>query len=436
MAIDPGSGSTRDFLAMPVHKVADRAMAFEQWRSARERAGLFPYAKYLIEPPRASTTLQYSDGRRFSGINFATQDYLSLASHPAVMTAATEAIQRYGVHSAGSTALAGNVHEALRLEAEISELLHTRHTLLFPTGWAAGYGVIRGLVRDTDHVVLDTLAHNCLQEGAMAATRKLYRTRHRDLEMTRQRLATIRAGDAANAVVVVTEGIFSMDADAPDLRAFQALCREYDATLIVDVAHDLGSMGPGGSGQIGVQGMLGEIDIVMGAFSKTFSSNGGFVSCNSRAIKEYLRYYAPSNTFSNALSPIQIAVVQAALLVVRSAEGEALRQRLHAAVIALRQGLSDEGLRLYGEPHAIVPVAVGSEAVARRATMVAARNDVLVNLCEYPAVPNKEARFRLQVMATHEPDDCRAAAKLIAASVRQAEADVAAGSADREMEAA
>ncbi|WP_293373011.1 aminotransferase class I/II-fold pyridoxal phosphate-dependent enzyme [Nevskia sp.] len=436
MAIDPGAGSTRDYLATPVRRVVDRAMGFEQWRSARERAGLMPYAKYLIEPPRASTTLQYSDGRRFSGINFATQDYLSLASHPAVMTAATEAIQRFGVHSAGSTALAGNVHEALRLEAEISELLHTRHTLLFPTGWAAGYGVIRGLVRETDHVVLDVLAHNCLQEGAMAATRNLYRIRHRDLAMTRHRLSTIRAHDPANAIVVVTEGIFSMDADVPDLRAFQALCREYEATLIVDVAHDLGCMGPDGSGQIGVQGMLGEIDIVMGSFSKTFASNGGFVSCNSRAIKEYLRYYAPSNTFSNALSPIQIAVVQTALGIVRAREGEALRQRLHTAVVALRQGLSDEGLRLYGEPHAIVPMAVGSEAVARRATMLAARNDVLVNLSEFPAVPINESRFRLQVMATHEPDDCRAAAKLIATSVRQAEADIAADRSGRELEAA
>jgi glycine C-acetyltransferase len=148
-----------------------------------------------------------------------------------------------------------------------------------------------------------------VQEGASAATRNNYLFRHLDVEHCRDWLRTIRAKDTQNGILVVTEGLFSMNSDTPDLRAMQELCREYEATLVVDVAHDLGCLGEGGRGHIGLQRMLGEVDIVMGSFSKTFASNGGFVACRSRAVKEYLRFYSPPATFSNALSPVQAAVV-------------------------------------------------------------------------------------------------------------------------------
>jgi glycine C-acetyltransferase len=123
-------------------------------------------------------------------------------------------------------------------------------------------------------VVLDALAHACLQEGANSATANVRLHRHLDIGSARTCLQKIRAKDAENGILVVTESLFSMDSDTPDLRAFQDLCREFEATLLVDVAHDLGSMGQGGRGFIGTQGMTGQIDIVMGSFSKTFASNG------------------------------------------------------------------------------------------------------------------------------------------------------------------
>ena len=174
--------------------------------------------------------------------------------------------------------------------------------VLFPTGWAAGYGVIRGLVRSADHIVIDALAHVCLQEGANAATRNIYTHRHLDLDHCRHWLQKIRAKDVENGIMVVTEGLFSMDSDTPDIAALQNLCHEYNATLLVDVAHDLGSLGEEGRGHIGIQKMLGKVDLVMGSFSKTFASNGGFIACRNRAVKEYLRFYSPPATFSNALS--------------------------------------------------------------------------------------------------------------------------------------
>ena len=264
-----------------------------------------------------------------TGVNFASQDYLSLSSHPEIKATASSTIEQFGVHSAGSPALVGNTRDSIALERKIADFLEMPEAVLFPTGWAAGYGAIRGLVRSADHIVIDALAHVCLQEGANAATRNIYTHRHLDLDHCRHWLQKIRAKDAENGIMVVTEGLFSMDSDTPDIAALQDLCHEYDATLLVDVAHDLGSLGEDGRGHIGIQKMLGKVDLVMGSFSKTFASNGGFVACRNRAVKEYLRFYSPPATFSNALSQAQAAVVLKAFEIVESGRRPRLASGAH-----------------------------------------------------------------------------------------------------------
>lgn len=237
-------GSTRDFLMTPARNPVERAEAFWQWNSRRIAHDAFPFGKALASAPASTASLRYLDGYVHSGINFSSQEYLSLASHPRVQRAAIEAIERLGVHSAGSTALAGNVVDGNALENEIAQWLQMSHVALFPTGWAAGYGVCRGLMRPNDHIVLDVLAHNCLQEGANAATKNVHLYRHLDVSHARKQLQRIRAKDDVNGILLVTEGIFSMDADSPDIAALQALAHEYGALLVVDVAHDLGCSGP------------------------------------------------------------------------------------------------------------------------------------------------------------------------------------------------
>ena len=415
-------GSTRDFLNTPARTAVERADAFWQWNRKRIEHGTFAYGKALATAPKAQTSLRYLDGRVMSGLNFSSQDYLSLASHQQVHAAAIEAINRLGVHSAGSTALAGNVVDGNVLEHELASWLQTPHVALFPTGWAAGYGVIRGLMRAQDHVVIDVLAHNCLQEGANAATRNVHLYRHLDVEHARKQLQRIRDKDSSNAILLVTEGIFSMDADSPDINALQTLAHEFGAMLLVDVAHDLGCSGPDGTGQIGVQGMLGKVDLVMGAFSKSFASNGGFVATHSHAIKEYLRYYAPPNTFSNALSPAQIATVRECINIIRSDEGQARRDALFDAVGALRSHLQALGITVMGQPSPIVPVLLGREDVARITSALIAERGVLTNLVEYPAVSNNNARLRMQVMSQHTADQCATAAGIIAQTWEEAKA--------------
>jgi 7-keto-8-aminopelargonate synthetase-like enzyme/DNA-binding NarL/FixJ family response regulator len=399
------TGSMRDFRELRGIDLMARVEGFYDWQGLRRSRGLWPYSKATEQAPLALCSARDDSGVRFSGLNFATQDYLGLASDPEIKEVAKAVIEEYGVHSAGSSALAGNTKYSLRLERTISEFLELEHTVLYPTGWAAGYGVIKALVGRNDHVVMDGLAHACLQEGAYSATSNVHLHGHLNVTSVRRHLNRIRAKDTENGILVVTEGLFSMDSDSPDLRALQELCREYQATLLVDVAHDLGAMGQSGRGFIGMQGMTGQIDIVMGSFSKTFASNGGFVACNSPAVKQYLKFYGCSATFSNALSPAQAATVTKAFKIVQSEKGRELRWLLMKRVIQMRDALEAAGLSVIGNPSAIVPVLVGDEALARMVSRRLPELMVIANLVEYPAVAKGNARFRLQMMPSHSAEN-------------------------------
>jgi 7-keto-8-aminopelargonate synthetase-like enzyme len=411
------TGSMRDFRELQGKDLIARVGAFYEWQNLRRSHGLWPYSKATEQAPLAVCAARDDSGVRFSGLNFATQDYLGLSSDPEIKEVAKAVIDEYGVHSAGSSALAGNTKYSIRLERTISEFLNLEHTVLYPTGWAAGYGAIKGLVRPSDHVVMDGLSHACLQEGAYSATTNVHLHGHLNLDSTRRHLKRIRSKDAENGILVVTESLFSMDSDTPDLRALQELCREYGATLLVDVAHDLGAIGEGGRGFIGMQGMAGKLDIVMGSFSKTFASNGGFVACNSPAVRQYLKFYGCSATFSNALSPVQAATVTKAFEIIQSDRGRELRRLLLKRVGQMRDALKDAGLTVIGDPSAIVPVLVGDEALARMASRRLPELEVIANLVEYPAVAKGNARFRLQMMPSHSAENVKQLASRLRSAV-------------------
>ncbi|WP_374000877.1 aminotransferase class I/II-fold pyridoxal phosphate-dependent enzyme [Massilia sp. CFBP 13647] len=413
-------GSVAQFAQPRGANLMRRTEALDSWCRLRAQHGVWQYARALDGAPGPESNL-HEEGAppdtATRGINFASQDYLSLAAHPAIREAAQAALDEAGPHSAGSAVLLGNNRLSLALEAALAGLVQMEHVTLFPTGWGAAFGVITALVNARDYVLVDQLAHASLRQGANAATRNVALHRHLDTGHVRELLAAIRARDTENGILVVTEGLFSMDADMPDLPLMQHLCREYNATLLVDVAHDLGALGPGGSGSLGLQSMLGKVDLVMGAFSKTFASNGGFVACASRAVKRQLQLFAGPHLFSNALSPVQAGCVLAALRIVTGAEGDALRAALLANALALRAGLAETGMRCLGVPSAIVPLWIGSEQVARLAGRTLAREGVFVNAVEYPGVPLGAARLRLQVMSGHRPGQLRQGARMIGAAV-------------------
>ena len=405
-------GSFADFAELSDKSLEVRAQRYCEWRNNRLKHGVWPFATALQSGPGPETTVIDEAGKERTGVNFASYDYLGLSAHNGVRAAAIAAIHQSGTGTGGAPALQGNSTLSLRLQEAMGELLELPHVVLFPSGWAAGFGVITALVRRGDHVVLDQYAHNCCVQGAKAATRNVHRARHLSTDSFRRQLRRIRADDAQNAILVVTEGIFSMDGDSPDLQSLQEACREYEATLLVDVAHDLGAVGPGGTGSLGLQGLVGKVDLVVGSFSKVLASNGGFVATSSPAIREYLRPYAPSHTFSNAISPPQCGAVLMALEIVRSTEGEVLRQNLRDVGQVLREALTKAGVKYLGKAGPLVPVLIGPERIGRIAAALCFDRGLFANLVEYPAVSVGSCRLRLQVMATHTAEHAQFAAEV------------------------
>lgn len=402
-------GSSADFANPRGMDLFRRNEPFRKWMELRSINKVWGYSKSLIGPIKPNDcSIQDSCEETYEkGINFISADYLGLSSHPRMKDAAINAIESYGLTSGGSSALSGGTKLSLGLERRVSELLQLDNVVLFPTGWAAGYGGIRGLVGEDDHIVIDILAHNSLQEGARAATNRIRFNRHLDVCSVQKQLARIRRRDDQNAILVVTEGLFSMNSDTPDLEGLQRACHEYNAFLFVDVAHDLGSLGPNGTGQIGAQGMNGKVDIVMGSFPKTFGGNGGFVAMNSKNAEQRLRYFDSTSTFSAAMSPVQAASIGEAIDIVQSEEGQCLRDKLMANAIHLRELLLANNFVILGEPSPIVSIEINA-AVARMAYRNLMDLGMFVNLVEYPAVARNTALFRLSLMSTHTRKDIEA----------------------------
>ncbi len=402
--------------------IVARCGPFAEWVDASRSTGLFQFLRHHTDVPNVDAEVVGWGGHRYKGLNLGSQDYLGLSRHSAVMSAAAEACLKHGTHSAGSEPMGGGFGDAKRLEAELAEFLGHEHVVLFPTGWGAGYGAIKALIRPSDHIVMDALAHDCLQHGARASTANITLFAHNDMDSLEKRLHRIRSKSPDAAILVITESLFSMDSDHPDFRVFVDVCRTASATTLVDVAHDLGALGPEGRGVLAMQGCLEDIDIVMGSFSKTFASIGGFVATHARPVSYMIRGFSGTYTFSNFLMPAQAAAIHAALKIVRSAEGDALRACTAERASVLRSALQEHGLQVLGQASPIILPSIGAEPIARLAYRRSLETGVILNNIEYPACRRGDARFRLQVSPHVDLAALRRAAEVVADAVRWARA--------------
>lgn len=407
-------GSIADYLNNKKGRdLLTRLQPLADWINCRYDNGVDPFCKSSEGAILPTARIRDRKGKFYTGINFINQDYLSLSSHEKVKQAAIEAVNTYGVHSAGSPTLSGYSSASLRLERKLSQFLNYRDCITFPTGWSAAYGLIRCLIDKNDYILIDQLAHASLVDGATCATGNVQVFRHLSIRDLERRLQRIRQVSDSAGILIITESLFSMDSDTPDLRAHQELARKYHAMLMVDAAHDLGCIGPNGGGFIEKQGMTGAIDLVMGSFSKTFASNGGFVATNNPALRIALLSGASPLVFSNAISQIQASVVSMALDIVCSSEGQELRRKLLSNSERLRALLVAKDFEVLGVASAVVPVLLGTTRDARLISKFTLDNGGLVNLVEYPAVSKKTCRFRLQVMANHSNANLNAIAEIV-----------------------
>lgn len=401
-------GVVKDHYAGHERDLFRRWLPVAQWFDDRCALGLDPYQKASTGKILSTVSGSFRDGSCFSGVNFASQDYLSLSSHARILRALNAAAEQFGAHSAGSSILMGGCEMSLRLERALEAFLGYREVTLFPTGWTAGYGIVKMLAQPGDHIVIDFLAHACLQEGASCSGATVHRFPHLSNSAVQKHLARIRSAQPDAGILVVTETLFSMDSDSPGIAELQAICTAHGATLLVDCAHDLGCMGETGRGILEIQGMVGEVDVLMGSFSKTFASIGGFVATQHPGMRTAIRACCGPQTFTNAMTPVQAAVVLEALSIVAGTEGLERRERLAENVAYLRTRLLENGFASPGEPSAIVPVVVGDSATARLMTRHMIQNGAIVNLVEYPAVARSKSFWRVQVMADHKREHINA----------------------------
>jgi 7-keto-8-aminopelargonate synthetase-like enzyme len=400
--------------------LADRVRPYALWQGARRQAAMWPFYRVAQTPAAPTTAIAGGDGAASPCLNFASQDYLGLTRDARVLRAAQVAVAQYGIHSAGSPVLLGTTTPMVELERALASAVDQEDALVFATGWAAGFGVLTGLIRNYDSLVLDSRCHRCLADGAIQAVRDPLFFRHNDLDHLQEILEQARSRDAHNGLFIVAESLYSMDSDSPDLAAMVRLVHRFDGIMILDVAHDFGAMGRRGKGLLEtLEATDGHVDVVMGSFSKTFAATGGFVAA-SRPVVDYLRGHASSYVFSNAISPVQAAAALECCRIAFGNEGDRLRSRLADNVDALRAAMTRAGLTIGGTPSPIVPVIIGSSAVARLTARTLADHGLLANLVEYPAVPHGSARFRFQVMSTHTIDMAIEAAEAFARAYEHA----------------
>ena len=418
------TGSCLDFVPQEGITVEARTEDWARWLQQRRNATVWSYSRVMSSSPKSTTIVanERNQGAKHY-TNFGSQDYLSLSGHPRIKEAANAAVAEYGVHSAGSAILAGRTNVMLSLEQKLSELLNKPACIIYPTGWAAGFGVIAGLAREQDLIVIDHLAHNCLVEGSRHTRAQLSYFGHNDVDELRQILASERERHPTKGIFLVLESLYSMDSDSPDLKECIELARQFGAMTILDVAHDLGAMGHSGRGLLDSVSNEFWPDMIMGSFSKTFASNGGFVAASSSVV-DYLRCYSPSFTFSNALSPVQTRIVLECIELIYSAEGQVMREKLFANILRLRDGMMGKGFTVGGTPSPIIPVFIGNESKARLTAKHLEELALLANLVEFPAVPIGRARFRFQMMCNHTDEMIDSAIDLFAQAHTRAKVEL------------
>lgn len=357
------------------------------------RAGLYSYFRPLTSGQDPEVVVE---GRRV--LMLGSNNYLGLTTHPEVRAAATEAIARYGTGCAGSRLLNGSLDLHERLEERIATFLDRPAALTFPTGYQTNLGVVGSLLGRHDVALLDALDHACIIDGARLGLGRTVKFPHNDVKALEARLARL---DPRKGRLIVVDGVYSMEGDLCRLPEIVELTERYDARLVVDDAHGIGVLGARGRGTAEHFHVEDGVDLLVGTFSKSLATVGGFVAGDTSVI-DYLRHHARPGIFSAALPPACAAAALAAIEVL-DREPERL-QRLWKNTEHLRRGLVELGFDTGASQSPVIPVVVGEDATAFRMVRRLQDAGVFVNCVVSPAVPRGRAMIRTSLMATHTPE--------------------------------
>jgi 7-keto-8-aminopelargonate synthetase and related enzymes len=375
----------------------------EQLEAAKEN-DLLPYFRLLES---AAGPVVEMEGRET--IMLGSNNYLGLTGDPRVKQAARDALETYGTGLTGSRLLNGTTPLHLELESELADWMGTEDAIVSTTGYQANLGCIGTILEPGDTVICDSGDHASILDGCRLSGARLRPFRHNRMDKLETMLE--RAADDGGGVLVVVDGVFSMEGDVCDLPAIVELCKQYGARLMVDEAHGVGVLGARGAGACELFGLEDEVDLRMGTFSKSLASCGGFIAGPADVV-EYLRVASRSFIFSASGVPAAVGAALAALRVIRS-DGPPLFEKLLANAEYLREGLRHLGLKVV-EPGTlpdgtvvttpVVPVIVGDDWQAVLIWKALFDAGVYTNVAIHPAVPPGGALLRTSLMATHEPE--------------------------------
>ncbi|HBC79609.1 MAG TPA: 8-amino-7-oxononanoate synthase [Bacteroidales bacterium] len=353
-------------------------------------AGIYPYFREIESD---QDTVVKINGKKV--LMFGSNSYLGLTNHPKIKEAARKAIDKYGTGCAGSRFLNGTLDIHIKLEERLADLVGKEGALCYSTGFQVNLGVVSALTGRRDHILLDELDHASIIEGSRLSFSKVLKFAHNDMAALESKL---KRCTHESIKLIVVDGIFSMEGDIVKLPELVRLADKYDATIMVDDAHAIGVIGKNGSGTASHFNLTDNVDLIMGTFSKSLASLGGFIASDKYTIN-YIKHNSRSLIFSASMTPASAASVLAAIDIMVS-EPERIRHLWEITDYALR-GFKAMGFDTGKSETPIIPLFIRDDVKSLLLTQALLADGVFVNPVVSPAVPREDCLIRYSLMATH-----------------------------------
>lgn len=370
-------------------------------------AGVYPYFRPISSD---QDTVVQIDGKPV--LMFGSNSYLGLTNHPKIKEGSIKAVEKYGTGCAGSRFLNGTLDIHIELEEKLAKLVGKEEALVYATGFTVNSGVVPCLGGREDYLLLDRLNHASIIEGSRLSMAKQFKYRHNDMEQLEKFLQQC---DPDKIKLIVADGVFSMEGDLAKLPEMVDLAKKYNASIMIDEAHSLGVFGETGAGVCEHFGVQNDVELVMGTFSKSLATIGGFIASNKDVIN-YLKHNSRTLIFSASITPAAAGAVLAALEVM---EEEKWRQKaLWDNTHRMLQAFKDKGFETGHTTTPIIPLYVRDNEKTFRLTRMLMDDGVFVNPVVSPAVPSQDTLIRISLMATHTFDQIDEAVEKIAKNAR------------------
>lgn len=380
-----------------------KAIPLQKFIDDWQKKGTYTYRRMIKSAPsnRATVWCHLKNADHLA-VMLASNNYLGLNTRPEVIQAAVRALEKYGTSMCGAPFLNGTYDLLTELENRLARFEHCEAAMVFTTGYQANLGTISALMRSNDLALIDRLSHASIVDGCRLAGCTTRTFKHNNVSHLEALLK--KSAHRCNGKLVVVEGVFSMDGDRAPLADIVRVAKAYGARVMVDEAHATGVLGKTGRGTVEEFGLQGQVDIVVGTFSKTLASTGGFIA-GSAAIINYIRHYARSYIFSASPTPPNVAAALAALDIVER-EPE-LRDRLWENIHYFHREAKRRGFTVYPDPpqSAVIAVIIGSDIKLRRISRAIHEAGVFLNSVIYPAVGKNASRLRISLSACHMRED-------------------------------